>query len=173
VQQQIGVLFIIMQQVQPHSIIFIIASQQALIMSQTIASPLVHVIIMPSFVISHLHMPMLMLQVIMHMPFIIMQQLIMPPDIIVHRFCIIAQAVASGHMHIIFMPLSIFSMDIVQRGTIIMFMAGAFIIGAPIPMPIPPIGIPIPIMFPSIIVFIGVFSISPPSFPDEICPVAY
>jgi hypothetical protein len=34
VPQQTGVAFIIMQQVQPHSIIFIIVSQQAWIISQ-------------------------------------------------------------------------------------------------------------------------------------------
>lgn len=51
-------LFIIRQQVQPDFIIVVMQSQQAWIMSQHILSPEVHIIVMPSAVISHLHMPM-------------------------------------------------------------------------------------------------------------------
>jgi len=74
------------QHMQPAFIIAHIESQQDWIILQQSASPLVQLIIMPSLVISHLHMPMVKLQVIIIMPFIIMQQLTMPPLIILQRF---------------------------------------------------------------------------------------
>ncbi|HUO11094.1 MAG TPA: hypothetical protein VM008_22530 [Phycisphaerae bacterium] len=58
-------------------------------MSQHDLSPDVQVIIHPSAVISHLHIPIIMQQVIIGMPFIIMQHDIIPPAIIVIMFCII------------------------------------------------------------------------------------
>ena len=61
----------VMQHMHPHSIIVIMHEQQSWIILQHCASPLVQVIIMPSMVISHLHMPIIILQVIMVMPFII------------------------------------------------------------------------------------------------------
>jgi hypothetical protein len=61
------------QHMQPAFIMAHMESQQAWIILQQSASPLVQVIIIPSLVISHLHMPMVMLQVIIIMPFIIMQ----------------------------------------------------------------------------------------------------
>lgn len=70
------------QQVQPAFIIAIMDSQQAWIISQQALSPEVQVIIMPLLVISHLHIPIVRLQVIIIIPFIIMQQLIMLPFII-------------------------------------------------------------------------------------------
>jgi hypothetical protein len=145
-QQQTGVLFMHMQQVQPHSIIFIIMSQQHWIISQHILSPLVQVKQTPSLVISHLHIPMVMLQQHIIMPFIIMQQLTIPPPIMVQRFCIIAAAVSSEHMHIIFIPSLHFSIFIVHRGIIIMFIVPVdAAIGDIIPVA-PIVGMPIGIL---------------------------
>ena len=86
-------LFIITQQVQPAFIMAVMQSQQAWIMAQQFASPLVQVIVTPSSVISHLHMPMVRLQQQTIMPFIITQQLHMPPASIVQRFCIMPAAI--------------------------------------------------------------------------------
>jgi hypothetical protein len=66
-------------------------------------------------------MPLVMLMVIMGMPFIIMQQLIMLPDIMVQRFCIMPAAISSFVEHMIFIPMSVASIFMVHRGTIIMF----------------------------------------------------
>ncbi len=93
-------------------------SQQAWIISQHLASPLVQVIMTPLSVISHLHMPMVRLQVQTIMPFIIMQQLHMPPWSIEQRFCTMLQAILSSHEQVIFMPPVTFSILKVQRGTI-------------------------------------------------------
>ena len=71
-------------------------SQQAWIIAQQAGSPLVQVMQTPSSVISHLHMPIVMLQQQTIMPFIIMQQLHMPPAIIVQRFCIIVAVILSS-----------------------------------------------------------------------------
>lgn len=114
--------FIIMQQVQPAASMAAMQSQQHWIILQQAASPEVHVTMQPVSVISTLHMPIIMLQFMTGMPFIIMQQDIMPPAIMLQRFCMVRAAIASSHMHIIFMPLAIFSTFMVQRGTIIMFM---------------------------------------------------
>jgi len=105
---------------------------------QQSASPLQQVIQMPSVVISHLHMPIIMLQVIMVMPFIIIWQETIPPASILQRFCIMAAAVSSLAMHIIFMPVLVFSIFMVQRGIIIMFvMPAPLAIGMVIPPLIP------------------------------------
>lgn len=142
------------QQVQPHSIIFIIVSQHDWIIAQHFASMLVHIMQTPSGIISILHMPIVMLQFIIIMPFIIMQQLTMLPDIILQRFCSIAAAVSSEHLQSIFMPPSHFSSIIVQRGIIIMFMDGT----APAmpPLIIPAIG-DMPIAPRSIVIIVFIF----------------
>ena len=111
-------LFIIMQQVQPAFIMVDRQSQHDWIMSQHILSPLVQVIVQPSFVISTLHRPIARLQQQQTIPFMTMQQVIIPPCIIMHRFCIIAQAVGSSQVQVILIPPSHFSIFIVQRGTI-------------------------------------------------------
>lgn len=51
----------VITQVQPHSIMAIMQVQQACIILHVIASPLLHMTRMPSLVISHLHMPIIML----------------------------------------------------------------------------------------------------------------
>ena len=79
----------------------------------------------------------------------------MEPLIMVQRFCIMAVAISSLLQHIIFMPPSMHSMVMLQRGIIIMFI-----------MPIPIwlgiiIGlwpIMVPIMRSMFIVFIGLLS---------------
>jgi hypothetical protein len=120
-------------------------SQQAWIISQHLASPLVQVMHTPSLVISLLHMPMVRLQQQHIMPFIIMQQLHMPPASIVHRFCTMLHAILSSHEQVIFMPPWHFSILNVHFGTISQFgTVGMAVPGVAIPgMPIP--GIPIPV----------------------------
>jgi hypothetical protein len=136
------VLFIITQQVQPSFIMQAIASQQDWIISMHLESPLVQVIMTPSFVMSHLHIPIMRLQQQTIMPFIMTQQLHMPPASIVHRFCIMPQAALSAAVQVIFMPPVHFSILIVHRGTIIQLAAG--IVGA-LPMAgVAMPGIPIP-----------------------------
>ena len=125
-------LFMHMQQVQPAFIMAIMQSQQAWIIAQHSASPLVQVMQQPSSVISHLHMPIIMLQQQTIMPFIIMQQLHMPPAIIVQRFCIIAGRHLVVAVQVIFMPPLHFSIFMVQRGTIII----CGVVGI---VPVPPI----------------------------------
>ena len=149
--QQTGVPFIIMQQVQPAFIMLDMQSQQAWIMSQHFWSPLVQVMTQPSAVISHLHMPMVMLQQQTIMPFIIMQQLHMPPANMLQRFCIMLQAILSVQVHMTFMPPWHFSNFMVQRGTIIMFMPAGMPGVIPVPMPVPPI-MPVIIAVRSIII---------------------
>ena len=111
-------LFMQRQQVQPAAHMAIMQSQQAWIIEQQAGSPLVQVMQTPSSVISHLHMPIVMLQQQTIMPFIIMQQLHMPPWSIEQRFCTMLQAILSSHEQVIFMPPVIFSILKVQRGTI-------------------------------------------------------
>ena len=60
--QQTGMLFMQRQQVQPALHIAIMHSQQVWIIEQQAGSPLVQVMQTPSSVISHLHMPIVMLQ---------------------------------------------------------------------------------------------------------------
>jgi hypothetical protein len=156
--QQTGMPFIIMQQVQPAFIMAEQQSQQAWIMAQQALSPLVQVIVQPDSVISHLHMPMTMLQQQAIMPFIIMHMLHMPPAIIVQRFCIIEADMASSKVQVTFIPPSHFSIFMVQRGTIIMFMPVGIVPVEPIvPGFIPAVPIPvIPIRSTIIPVIIGV-----------------
>ena len=116
--QQTGVLFIVMQQVQPHFIMQAMQSQQAWIISQHLASPLVQVMQTPLGVISHLHRPIVMLQQHTIMPLWTQQQLTMPPASIVQRFCIMLHPIWSGQAQVIFMPPAHFSNFMVQRGTI-------------------------------------------------------
>jgi len=138
-------LFIITQQVQPALSMQLMHSQQAWIISEHLASPLVQVMHTPSLVISHLQMPMVRLQQQHIMPFIIMQQLHMPPASIVHRFWTMLPAILSSHEQVIFMPPWHFSIFNVQRGTISQLgIGGMSVLGAVIPgIPIP--GIPIPV----------------------------
>ena len=137
--------FIITQQVQPAFIMARHAVAAGLDHLAAALSPLVQVMQTPLSVISHLHMPMVMLQQQTIMPFIIMQQLHMPPAIIVQRFCIMLQAILSSQMQVIFMPPVHFSILIVQRGTIIMFGSARLSpCGRPrIPMPGIPITVPL------------------------------
>jgi len=123
-------------------------------MSQQALSPEVHIIIMPSEVISHLHMPMVMAQVITGMPFIIMQQLIMPPAIILHMLCIMLHCILSSQQQVIFMPPSHFSIFMVQRGMAIMLgmLIPGIIPGIIMPLPIIPISFIRPVI---IVVIIG------------------
>jgi hypothetical protein len=95
--QQTGMLFMHMQQTQPAAHMEAMQSQQAWIIEQQAGSPLVQVMHMPSSVISHLHMPIVMLQQQTIMPFIIMQQLHIPPAIMVQRFCSIVAVISSSH----------------------------------------------------------------------------
>jgi hypothetical protein len=118
VPQQTGVLFIMRQQEQPAAIIVLMQSQQAWIILPHSASPEVQVIAQPSLVISHLHSPMVRLQQQTIMPFIMQQHEHMPPWSIMHRFCIMLQAIGSSQLQVIFMPPCIFSIFMVQRGTI-------------------------------------------------------
>ena len=59
--QQIGVLFMSTQQVQPALVMQVRLSQQAWIISQHLVSPVVQVMQTPVSVRSHLHMPMVRL----------------------------------------------------------------------------------------------------------------
>jgi hypothetical protein len=132
-EQQTGMLFMQMQQQQPALHMAIMQSQQAWIMAQQSASPLVQVTQMPPSIISHLHMAIVMLQQQTIIPFIIMQQLHMPPAIMVQRCCIIVADMESSQLHVIFMPPLHFSIVMAQRGTII-------ICGAAGIEPVPAIG---------------------------------
>ena len=117
--QQTGMLFMHMQQTQPAAHMEAMQSQQAWIIEQQAGSPLVQVMHTPSSVISHLHMPIVMLQQQTIMPFIIMQQLHIPPAIMVQRFCNIVAVILSSHLHVICMPPVHLVIVILQRGTII------------------------------------------------------
>jgi hypothetical protein len=109
-----------MQQVQPALRHAAMHSQQPWIMLSHALSPLVHVTMQPSLVISHLHMPIVRLQQHTIIPFIMQQQLTIPPAIIEQRFCIIAQAEGSDVLQVICIPPGHFSTFMVQRGTITM-----------------------------------------------------
>src|SRR5438105_1024796 len=137
-------LFIIMQQLQPACIIAVMQSQEAWIIWQHLGSPLVHVTLQPLSVVSHLHIPIVRLQVQTIMPFIIMQQPTIEPDSIEQRFCSIPAAIASSQTQVMVMPVLVFSILNVQCGTIIMFgiMAAAGLPIVPIPVAMP--GMPTP-----------------------------
>jgi hypothetical protein len=136
-------LFIIMQQVQPAFIMALQHSQQAWIIAAHSLSPLVQVTQTPCSVLSHLHMPIIRLQQQTTMPFMSVQQLHIPPAIMVQRFCSILADVASSLVQVIFIPPVHFSIFIVQRGTINMFMPAGIVPTLPI-MPVPMVGLPIP-----------------------------
>ena len=112
-------LFSIMQHVQPGIIIEHMQSQQAMIIFALDESPLMQLIVHPISVISILHIPIDIEQLQTIIPFIMMQQPIIPPAIMLHRFCNIAADILSSHVHMQRMPPDIFSILIVQRGTII------------------------------------------------------
>jgi hypothetical protein len=94
-------------------------------MSQQALSPLMQVMQTPSFVISHLHMPMVRLHMQTMVPFIMQQQLHLEPAIIEQRFCSMLQAILSSQTQVIFMPPVHFSILMVQCGIIIPVIAGA------------------------------------------------
>ena len=149
-QQQTGVPPIIMQHMAPAFMQAVMQSQQPWIMASQALSPLVQVMTQPSLVISILQTPIVMLQQQTIIPFIMQHMLHIPPAIIWQRFCIMAQAAASSQTHVTFIPPAIFSIFMVQRGTMTMFGA---IIPAPAGMGDPPIPIPgIPVAGRSIII---------------------
>jgi hypothetical protein len=153
VPQQTGVLFIITQQVQPAAMQAAMQSQHAWIIRQQSASPLVQVITHPSLVISQRHMPMVRLQQQTIIPFITQQQLTIPPASIWQRFCIIPQAAGSSQVQVIFIPLLIFSILMVQRGTIIQFGAAGIPVGDVIPLAIPGIIMPVRSIIIAVVIF--------------------
>src|SRR3984893_14006078 len=112
------------QQVQPSLSMVCMHSQQAWIISEHLASPLVQVTVTPSLVLSTLHRPMVRLQQQTPMPFIVRQQLHMPPASMLHRFCTMLTAILSSPAQVIFIPPVHFSIFTVQRGTIIQFVTG-------------------------------------------------
>jgi hypothetical protein len=135
------------QQVQPSFIMQDMHSQQAWIISEHFGSPLVQVMVTPSLVMSHLHMPMVMLQQQTTMPFMRQQQEHMPPASMVHRFWTMLAPTLSSQEQWIFMPPWHFSSLRVQRGTIIVvagIAAGAPIVGVLMPGMLIP-GIPNPV----------------------------
>jgi hypothetical protein len=141
--QQTGMPFIMTQQVQPDFIMADMQSQQAWIIAAHDLSPLVQVIVQPSSVHSHWHMPITRLQQQATIPLTCMQHEHIPPASIVHRFCIIPTATLSSLVQTIFMPPGHFSIFTVQRGTIIMFIPVEGVDGMPIvPMPVAPIPMP-------------------------------
>jgi hypothetical protein len=150
VPQQTGVPPIITQQVQPALRQAAMQSQQPWSMAIEPASPLMQVKTQPSFVISHLHVPMNRLHVQQTIPFMMQEQEHIPPANMVQRFCIMAQATGSSHLQLILRPPWTFSMVILHRGTIIMLGAtGAAVPGIGV-VPIP--GIPMAIPVRSIII---------------------
>jgi hypothetical protein len=112
-------LFSITMQVQPDCVMQERQSQQPWIMAPHSLSPERQVKTTPSGVISHLHTPMVKLQVVTTMPFIRQQQLHMLPAIILHRFWSMLAAILSSQTQWIFMPPWTFSNFILHRGTIV------------------------------------------------------
>lgn len=100
-------------------------------MLQQSLSPLMQVMQTPLAVISHLQVPIVKQQQQTIMPFIMQQQLHMVPAMVLHRFCSMLTAILSSQVHMIFMPPVHFSILIVQRGTMVMFMPDC---GIDIPM---------------------------------------
>ena len=80
--QQIGMLPIIMQHMQPVSIMHDIQSQQHCTIEAILASPLMQVTMTPMSIISQVVVAIIMLQVQHGIPFIIMTKLHMLPAII-------------------------------------------------------------------------------------------
>ena len=141
-------LFIIMQQLQPAFIMPVMQSQQAWIMAQQAASPLVQVMRTPISVASHRHMAIVRLQQQAIIPFIVQQQENIAPAIIVQRFWSIAADALSSQAQSIVIPPSHLAKVMVHFGTITMptpagelpvvpiIPAGGII---PVPMPVIPI----------------------------------
>jgi len=139
-------LFIMTQHVHPLRIIMDMHSQHCAIIALHCGSPLVYVTVIPSAVISLLHIPMIMLHRMAVMPFIIMTQLIMPLPIMDTKFCIILVAISSIPVQRMRMPPSHGSISIVHRGIIIPIPFDGMFIAAPMPI--------IPIVLESIMVFV-------------------
>jgi len=99
------------------------------------------------------------------MPFIIMQHPIMPLGFIMQSCCIMAAAVLSLKVQTHFIPPEIFSIFMVQRGTISPVMPGI------IPGPICVEGMPIPIPTGAIIPMrsLVIVLLTPGSFLQEVC----
>jgi hypothetical protein len=155
--------FIMTQQVQPAFIMVLQQSQHAWIMAQQSLSPLVQVMVQPFSVISHLHIPITRLQQHTIIPFIIMQQLHMPPAIIVQRFCSMLADIASSQVQVIFMPPGHFSIFIVQRGSIIIFMPVGMV---PV---LPMVGVPMPVMLmPARSIILVIIMIAPGCTPETV-----
>jgi hypothetical protein len=144
-----GVLFIRTQQVQPSLSRQQRQSQQAWIISQHLASPLVQVMQTPLSVISHLHMPIVRLQQYTVMPLSVQQQVHMPPCNIEQRFCTMLHAILSSQEQVSFIPPWHFSTLKVQRGTINQLGLPGIAAGLPIPgvvapmLPMPGMAIPV------------------------------
>jgi hypothetical protein len=73
---------------------------------------------MPISIISNVQAPMVMLQQHIIMPLHMQHIEHMPPAIMLQRFCIIMALVLSSQVQTHIMPLSVFSIFIVQRGII-------------------------------------------------------
>jgi hypothetical protein len=112
-------LFMSTMHVQPDCIMQERQSHEHWIMAQQSLSPERQVKMTPSVVISHLHTPMVKLQVVTTMPFMRQQQEHMLPAIILQRFCNMLAAILSSQMQWIFMPPVVFSKRILQRGTMV------------------------------------------------------
>jgi hypothetical protein len=106
-------------------------------------SPLVHVMQTPFSVGSHLHNPIIRLQQQTVIPFMVRQQEHIPPASMVQRFWSMPADTLSSHEQVIFMPPVHFSIAIVHRGTIIIFVPPGIVAGAPnMPAPRPAGDIP-------------------------------
>jgi hypothetical protein len=162
-------LFIIMQQLQPASIMALMQSQHDWIMVAQCLSPEVQVTVTPSLVMSHLHMPMVRLQQQTIMPFIMQQQLHMPPAIIEHMFWSMLAAILSSQRHQILTPPGQGSNSKVQRGTIIQLAgipAGMPVAGMPMPgMAVP--GMPVAVRS---IITVAIFDALLPGAPCRLDP---
>jgi hypothetical protein len=129
--QQTGMPLTITQQVQPAFIKAVHDSQHAWIIAQQSLSPLVQVRQTPFSVGSHLHWPIVRLQQQATIPLSMQQQLHMPPGIVAQRFCSMPADTLSSQVHVIFMPPEHFSIFIVHRGTITMFVTPGVMAGLP------------------------------------------
>jgi hypothetical protein len=123
----------------------------------------------PSLVISHMHIPIVMLQQHTMAPFIMQQTLHFELAIIEQRFCSMLQAILSSQTQVIFIPPVHFSIFIVQRGIIMPVMAG-FIAGmlAPIPDIIPVIGFIVAVVMVKLLGPVSTVWREPP-WPPDVC----
>jgi hypothetical protein len=85
----------------------------------------------------------------------------MPPASMAQRFCIMLHAVLSEQEQVSFMPPVHFSNFMVQRGTIIMFMAGGMPMVAPMPVG------PMPVIAPRSIIMVLVIGSPPFALPAQ------